>query len=411
MALRLPANLHTYASLPCKKSGASSCSSSGGGGGGGSSRRRFSGINLIVCSSSLDKQRRRVGGAPTVASPLQVAEELAARFGHEMAVADLERLYREYDRGDGPPAFSDPGSPGRPLRVVYQGVRGSYCQEAAAAAFNSSTAAEDSGRFSFLPCSNMEDAFAALEDGSADRAVAPMENSIDGPIHRNLDLLIRHPGVRIVGELILPVDHCLLTVPGARRSALRSVVSHPQALAHCRERLGSLGLEIEEAPNAASAAEWVAENGIRDTAVIGSEMAAREFGLQVLERNFQDQPPGANVNRYLQLALGSGKENGKKTTVAFSLERGPSDLFRALWTFESRGVRVSRVDHRPNRANPIRVVEKATNMDYVYFLDLEGPESDPRVKSGIRLLHEFAGFVRVLGSYDCTCRTRLQEDS
>ncbi|RZS07632.1 hypothetical protein BHM03_00038498 [Ensete ventricosum] len=387
MALRLPANLHTYASLPCKKSGASSCSSSSGGGGGGSRRRRFSGINLIVCSSSLDKQRRRVGGAPTVASPLQVAEELAARFGHEMAVADLERLYREYDRGDGPPAFSDPGSPGRPLRVVYQGVRGSYCQEAAAAAFNSSTAAEDSGRFSFLPCSNMEDAFAALEDGSADRAVAPMENSIDGPIHRNLDLLIRHPGVRIVGELILPVDHCLLTVPSARRSALR------------------------RAPNAASAAEWVAENGIRDTAVIGSEMAAREFGLQVLERNFQDQPPGANVNRYLQLALGSGKENGKKTTVAFSLERGPSDLFRALWTFESRGVRVSRVDHRPNRANPIRVVEKATYIDYVYFLDLEGPESDPRVKSGIRLLHEFAGFVRVLGSYDCTCRTRLQEDS
>ncbi|CAL9114920.1 unnamed protein product [Musa textilis] len=188
MALRLPANLHTYASLPCKKSGASSCSSSS------NSRRRFSGINLIVCSSSLDEQRRRVGGGPAVASPLQVAEEIAARFGLEMAVAGLERIYSEYDRGDGPPAFSDPGSPGRPLRVVYQGVRGSYCQEAAAAAFNSSTAAEDSGRLSFLPCSNMEDAFAALEDGSADRAVAPMENSLDGPIHRNLDLLIRHPG-------------------------------------------------------------------------------------------------------------------------------------------------------------------------------------------------------------------------
>lgn len=401
MALRLPANLHTYASLPCNKSGASSCSSSS------NSRRRFSGINLIVCSSSLDKQRRRVGGgAPAVASPLQVAEELAARFGLEMAVADLERIYREYNRGDGPPALSDPGSPGRPLRVVYQGVRGSYCQEAAAAAFNSSTAAEDSGRLSFLPCSNMENAFAALEDGSADRAVAPMENSLDGPIHRNLDLLIRHPGVRIVGELILPVDHCLLALPGACRSALRRVVSHPQALAHCRERLGCLGLEIDEASDAASAAEWVAENGIRDTAVIGSKMAAQEFGLQVLERNFQDQPPGANVNRYLQLALGSSKGNGKKTTVAFSLERGPTDLFRALWAFETRGVRVIRVDHRPNRANPIRVVEKATYMDYMFFLDLEGPESDPRVKAGIGLVHEFAWFVRVLGSYDCTCRTR-----
>ncbi|WOL03218.1 hypothetical protein Cni_G11938 [Canna indica] len=378
---------------------------------GPSGGRRCSAANLVMCSissSSLDKRQEhetRKGGRAT-SCPVQDAEEIAARFGFEMAAAGLERLYGEHEHGDGPPAFSGPGSPDRrPLRVAYQGVRGSYSQEAAAAAFPSSAAAEDSCRLSFLACSHMEGAFTALEDGSADRAVVPMENSLDGPIYRNFDLLIRHPGFRIVGELLLPVDHCLLALPGATRSALRRVVSHPQALAHCRERVQHLGLEFEEVANAAFAAEMVAAEGIRDTAVIGSKIAAKEFGLLVMERNFQDQPAGANMNRFLQLAMDSGPVGGegqrRKTTVAFSLEKGPSDLFRALWAFEGLGVQVSRVNHRPDRAKPVRLVEKTARMNYVFFLDVEGAEWDHRVKSGIERLHELAGFVRVLGCYAC----------
>lgn len=364
----------------------------------------------------------------TTFSPLRSAEEIANRFGLDVAIADLERLFSSSPSssassssiatggGPHPPFVEGPPQWRRrpPVRVAYQGVRGSYCQEAAARAFSSFSGGVDA-----FPCSDgMEGAFAALELGDADRAVVPMENSLDGPIPRNLDLLLRHsPAVRIVGEIVLPVNHCLLSLPGSA-SRIRRVVSHPQALSHCRERLEAMGLdEVDEVNDAAAAARYVAENRIGDTAVIGSEMAAREFGLAVVRSNFQDRP--GNYNRFLQLGLAEAAAPpaasapvGWKTTVAFSLEKGPSDLFQAMFAFESRGVAVDRVEHRPNRSNPIRLVaaegkagagdvvgSRVSYFDYVFILDVVGSESDPRVNAAIARLGEIAGFVRVLGSY------------
>lgn len=338
---------------------------------------------------------------------------MASRLGLEIAIADLERLFR----GDPPPPPTTGDDHGRrrpPVRVACQGARGSYCQEAAAKAFPSSSLQQLSPLI--IPCSQMEEAFAALEDGAADRAVVPAENSVDGPIPRNLDLLLRHPRVRIVGELVLPVNHCLLSLPHAPRSALRRVVSHPQALSHCQDRLRALHLRIEEVASAADAARFVAENRIVDTAVIGSQIAAREFGLRILENNLQDLC--GNFNRFLQLGLAGSTgavvaepnhgDHNNKTTVAFSLERGVSDLFRAMWIFESRGVRITRVDHRPNRSNPVRVEQREgageiALFDYVFVLDLEGTAWDPKVEAALASLREIAGFARVLGSYACTC--------
>lgn len=349
------------------------------------------------------KKGRGDGFAKTKPSPLTTAEEVASRFGFDMAVEELERLFRRASVPRGYPPAETGGSSGRrPLRVAYQGGRGSYCQEAAAEAFRSVS-------FDSFACNNMEDVFSALEDFSADRAVIPAENSVDGPIDRNLDLLLRHDNVKIVGEAVLPVNHCLLSLPDTQISGLRRIVSHPQALNHCKGRLQDLDVNVDEVDSAADAAKYVAENRIADTAVIGSKMAAQEFGLQVLEHNFQD--PTVNFNRFLQLGLGSGSGIAgiHKTTVAFSLENGVSDLFLAMWIFEVRGVRVTRVEHRPNRASPIRVVEKETGrvvqLDYVFVLDLEGSGSDPKVKAALTGLTEIAGFVRVLGSYTSHCET------
>lgn len=352
-----------------------------------------------------------------------------------MAVAGLERLFRQRSLGDRPPRWGgdddddggdgdeedEEGGSSSRMRVAYQGARGSYCQEAAAACFPSAAAHE--------PCAHMEAAFSALEEGSAQRAVVPLENSLDGPIPRNLDLLLRHPSVRIAGELVLPVNHCLLSHPSARPSSLRRVVSHPQALAHCRSALRALRLSPEEAPCAAEAARLLARGALPpDTAVVGSRAAAREFGLRLLRPNLQDRP--GNVNRFLQLALlgphhhhpaininnnnhhnhhnhQKKRKKNKKTTVAFALRNGPSELFRAMWILESRGVSVTRVDHRPNRSSPVRVVpaedgrSEAVYMDYVFVLDVEGPHSD--VAAALARLDEIAaGSLRVLGSYACT---------
>ncbi|XP_072996744.1 arogenate dehydratase/prephenate dehydratase 6, chloroplastic-like [Typha latifolia] len=224
---------------------------------------------------------------PTTTSPLHIAEDIASRFSIELD--------------------------SRLPRVAYS-------REAAVASAFFSTAS--------VPCSYAEDAFAAVEDGAADLAVIPIENSRDGAIHRNLDLLLRHPYIRIVGEFIVPVDD------------------------EFNYRFLQVGLEL----------------------------------------NARVAVPGTPT----------------KTTIAFSLKNGVSDLVRVMWVFEMRGVRVIRIDHRPNRSAPVRVVERkdgageATYFDYVFVLDVEGSASEPNLEKAIERLMEVAGFVRVLGSYVST---------
>ncbi|KAF6171221.1 hypothetical protein GIB67_001936 [Kingdonia uniflora] len=317
-------------------------------------------------------------------------------------VERLERMFREEKYGSGDNPSPSTGFSGSPVRVAYQGVRGSYCQEAATKAFASSSNA--------IPCTRMEDAFEALEDKSAHRAIIAVENSIDGTIDRNLDLLLRHKDVSIIGELIIPVNHCLLAHPGASRAQIKRIVSHPQALDHCKTRLQLLDIEIVEVANAADAAQFLSENCVTDTAVIGSKIAAKEFGLQVLHENFQDPVP--NCNRFLQLGFRPSMPvnttfcSGEwKTTVAFTLNNGVSDLFRALSLFENRNVTVTKVEQRPNRSNPIRVMKNKTRdtgcFDYVFIVDLNGNVSDSGITSSLARLEEISGFLRVLGSYTC----------
>ncbi|CAA7400182.1 unnamed protein product [Spirodela intermedia] len=364
-------------------------------------------------SSNKRRERSTAAIAPASSSSLAL----------DPTVAELERLFSSPSHSplapvplSGGPSGSPPcvePSRGRPLRVVYQGVRGSYCQEAAAASFSG----VPTTRLAAFPCTKMEDAFVALEDGDADRAVVPAENSLDGPIHRNLDLLLRHPRVEVTGELVLPVNHCLLVLPGTPLAALNGVASHPQALAHCRGRIADLGLEAMGVVNAADAARALAEGGVDPgTAVIGSRFAAQEFGLAVAEENLQGRTflGGGNYTRFLQLALRSQGDRHpaaagrRKATVAFSLEEGPSALHRAMRAFESHGLTVTRVDHRPNRSSPLRSAERAgapaVFFDYVFILDVEDDEpagGDSGLDSAVDRLRETCGFVRVLGAYAC----------
>jgi len=162
---------------------------------------------------------------------------------------------------------------GAQLRVAYQGVPGAYSEAAAGKAYPGCEA---------IPCDQFEVAFQAVELWIADRAVLPVENSLGGSIHRNYDLLLRHR-LHIVGEVQLPVHHCLLALPGVRKEYLTRVISHPQALAQCEHTLTKLGLNVtrEAFDDTAGAAEYVATNRLRDTAAIASARAAELYGLQV----------------------------------------------------------------------------------------------------------------------------------
>ncbi|XP_057831425.1 arogenate dehydratase 2 [Cryptomeria japonica] len=280
---------------------------------------------------------------------------------------------------------------GKPVKVAYQGARGSYCHEAAVKAFQRCDALPYPG--------TMDSAFEALESGAADRAVVAVENSLDGVVGRNYDLLLRHQNIHIAGEVLLKVNHCLLGLNGI--NGVRRVLGHPQALSHCRRRLQSLNATVEAVDFAAEAARLVVERECCDVAVICSGVAARELGLRVLEPAMQDDDD--NCTRFLVLAknlpvASEAAGTTSKTTVAFSVET--ASLFKAVDIFERRGLRVVKIESRPRREKPMRDgVGGFKYFEYVFVVDLEGSVADPDMQGALFDLEGIAGFVRVMGSY------------
>ncbi|CAN6289799.1 unnamed protein product [Urochloa humidicola] len=282
---------------------------------------------------------------------------------------------------------------GKGLKVAYQGCPGAYSEAAARKAYpNCET----------VPCEHFDTAFQAVQNWVADRAVLPLENSLGGSIHRNYDLLLRH-SLHIVGEVRLAVRHCLLANPGVKIENLKSAMSHPQALAQCEHTLTELGIEHREAvDDTAGAAKFVAEQMLQDTGAIASSLAAKLYGLDVLAENIQDDKD--NVTRFMMLArepIIPRTDKPFKTSIVFSLEEGPGQLFKALAVFALREINLTKIESRPHKERPLRVSDDCLlkNFDYLFYVDLEASMADPKTQNALGNLKEFATFLRVLGSY------------
>ncbi|XP_073006056.1 arogenate dehydratase 1-like [Typha latifolia] len=287
---------------------------------------------------------------------------------------------------------------GSTLRVAYQGVPGAYSEAAAGKAYPNCEA---------IPCDQFEVAFQAVELWIADRAVLPVENSLGGSIHRNYDLLLRHR-LHIVGEVQLPVHHCLLALPGVRKEYLTRVISHPQALAQCELTLTALGLNVarEAFDDTAAAAEYIAANVLRDTGAIASARAAELYGLQILADGIQDD--SSNVTRFVMLArepIIPRTDRPFKTSIVFAHDReGTSVLFKVLSAFAFRDISLTKIESRPHRHRPIRLVDDANvgtakHFEYMFYVDFEASMADVRAQNALAEIQEFTSFLRVLGSY------------
>ncbi|KAJ9554740.1 hypothetical protein OSB04_009354 [Centaurea solstitialis] len=287
---------------------------------------------------------------------------------------------------------------GAQLRVAYQGVPGAYSEAAAGKAYPECDA---------IPCDQFEVAFQAVELWIADRAVLPVENSLGGSIHRNYDLLLRHR-LHIVGEVQLPVHHCLLALPGVRKEYINRVISHPQALAQCELTLTKkLGLNVtrEAVDDTAGAAEFVAANGLRDTAAIASARAAELYGLNILADGIQDD--SSNITRFVMLArepIIPRTDRPFKTSIVFAHDKGTSVLFKVLSAFAFRNISLTKIESRPHRNRPIRLVDDANvgtakHFEYMFYVDFEASMADVRAQNALAEVQEFTSFLRVLGSY------------
>jgi prephenate dehydratase len=271
-----------------------------------------------------------------------------------------------------------------PTRFAYLGPEGTFAE----AALSRAVATSGGTR---TPRPGVPAALAAVRSGEADAALVPLENSVEGSVPATMDGLADGDPLVITREVFLPVAFTLAVRPGTTLDAVRSVASHPHALAQTARRLAELLPGITPLPttSTAAAAEAVAA-GQFDAAVCAS-IAAERYGLECLEQDIADTP-GA-VTRFVLVAPPGTPPaptgNDKTSLVAVVADRTGA-LLDVLREFAVRGISLTRIESRPLRERL---------WVYSFSLDCEGHVADARVGEALAALHRVCEEVRFLGSY------------
>jgi prephenate dehydratase len=275
------------------------------------------------------------------------------------------------------------------MKVAFLGPAGTFTEDALREAAPAGVEVEA------LRTATIHDAIVAVEDGLAERALVPFENSVEGSVRSTLDTIaFDTEAVTIVGEHDFRVHAHLIAREGVELEQVAAVLSHPQPLAQCagflRESLP--GVERRSVSSTAEAVRMVGES-VRPWAAIGARAAAELYGCVVLREGIEDSAD--NVTRFVWIAptgTATSGEGPHRTSLVFS-ELGadhPGALVEALQEFSSRGVNLSRIESRPLRQGLGR---------YMFFCDLEGAVDDQPVVEALEALRAKAESVRILGSY------------
>jgi prephenate dehydratase len=274
------------------------------------------------------------------------------------------------------------------LRVTYLGPAGTFTEDAL-------LAAAGDVEIEAVASPTVYDAIIAVDEGNAERALVPFENSIEGAVRSTLDTLaFDATSVTIVGEHDHPISHSLIARSELELARIETVLSHPQATAQCAHfiRRELPGAEVRSVASTAEAVRAVSDSD-RPWAALGAASAAKIYGCVVLRDGVEDSPD--NVTRFVWLAPTGTELTGDgawRTTLVFSElgEDHPGALVDALTEFSRREVNLTRIESRPLRRGLGR---------YMFFIDLEGSASDAVVAEAIGGLRTKAETVRILGSY------------
>lgn len=265
-------------------------------------------------------------------------------------------------------------------RVAFQGERGAFSEEGAQVLFHREVET--------VPCATFELLFSAIKDGRADFALVPLENTLAGHVTRCYDLLYQN-NLWIRAEIVRPIRHCLIGVPGATIEGLKAVQSHPVALAQCEEFFAGVPhVKRTVAEDTAGSVRQVMERGDKSLAAIAGKHAAEVYGARILRANIEDYPE--NFTRFV--LLGSEPANvadANKYSLAVKLRHESGSLYRALEPFAKHGINVANLLCRPLKRSP---------WQYLFFLDFLVVPSES-TDSALRQLHAMAEEVRVLGAY------------
>jgi len=263
-------------------------------------------------------------------------------------------------------------------RVGYQGEPGAYSEEATLAIL---PAVVTVGYPTFSR------AFDAVAQREVDAAVVPVENSLGGIVQEVNDLLWERSGLRISGEVIRPVRHCLL----GRGEPVVRALSHPQALLQCRRFLEARQIQAVTFHDTAAAARAVAEGMVVGSAAIASAAAAHRYGLKILAEGIQDDD--SNQTRFLIIDRGPAARPGAdgltKASLAFIGSHKPGSLVAALQCLSERGINLTRLDSRPMPDRP---------WQYRFYVDFE--IADPAAaNAALEALRGETTEIKLMGTY------------
>jgi prephenate dehydratase len=267
------------------------------------------------------------------------------------------------------------------MRVAFQGEPGAFSEEAAVQLLGES--------ITTVPRPTFDAAFRAISDGLADALLAPVENTLAGPVVRVYDLLLES-ALTITAETILPIEHHLIGCPGATLGDLRSVASHPMALAQC-ERFFVAHPHLKRVPaedTAGSVREALAR-GDKSSAAIAGRRAAEHYAGVILASNLQDNPE--NFTRFVLLrpAAPPPAPDARKMSIAMRLAHRPGALLASLEPFAKHGVNLQKIESRPIHGRP---------WEYQFFLDVEA-DSSSQLDAALAAVRKATSQLRVLGLY------------
>jgi prephenate dehydratase/chorismate mutase/prephenate dehydratase len=260
--------------------------------------------------------------------------------------------------------------------IAFQGEHGAY-GEVASRAWNSNLIP--------IPSSEFMGVFDGVKSGLYDYGIVPVENTLGGAVGPVNQLLIS-TDLNVVGAVELPVHLCLLALPGTDHREIRTVYSHPQALAQCRHFLARNKLEPVNYYDTAGAAKMLLEKASKVSAAIASKLSAKLYNLEIIKEDIQDLE--RNMTRFLVLSRKESGEEGNKCSVIFSTEHKAGSLFSVLEVFAEKNINISRIESIPNEPG-----------NYAFFLDFIGSNKDDKVIKALEKVKEITTNFKLMGCY------------
>lgn len=265
------------------------------------------------------------------------------------------------------------------LKVGYLGPEGTFTHQAAIKFFGKGS--------NFIPYTSVENIFSSLENNDIDYGVVPIENSMEGTVGSTMDLLVETT-LKVVGEVYVPVQHCLLSTLD-NIDKIERLYSHPQALAQCRKWIRENLPKVQEIPTNSTTYGAILAKKDPMGAAIASSLAGEILGLNILARNIQDN--WFNRTRFFVLGKHKVSPSGKdKTSIIFTVKHQAGALFRALKPFHDLGINMTLLQSRPVKSSPFQ---------YLFFVDFQGHIEEERVQRALDLLKDECLSIKILGSY------------